>query len=139
MKYLLNAALVLAILFITGTALPQPAFAAEKAQSAAKTDFRLLEGQWGRLDGGYMLELRDIKENGSVKAAYANPSRRINVFTAKWSRKKGKLTVFVELRDINYPGSKYNLWYDPASDRLEGTYYQAVEKQTYDIEFIRIK
>jgi hypothetical protein len=33
----------------------------------------------------------------------------------------------------------YNLQYDPASDRLKGTYFQAVEKQIYDIEFVRTK
>jgi hypothetical protein len=47
------------------------------------------------------------------------------------------LTVFVELRDVNYPGSTYTLQYDAASDRLMGTYFQAVAKQTFRIEFAR--
>jgi hypothetical protein len=34
--------------------------------------------------------------------------------------------VVVELRDVNYPGSTYTLTYDPGTDRLTGTYYQAV-------------
>ena len=80
----------------------------------------------------------DIKKDGSVSAAYYNP-RPINVFSAKWSRKEGKINLFVELRDVNYPGSKYNLQYDPKSDRLKGTYFQAVEKQTFNIEFVRVK
>jgi hypothetical protein len=45
--------------------------------------------------------------------------------------------VFVELRDVNYPGSKYSLRYDPAADSLKGFYFQAIEKQTFPVEFIR--
>jgi len=43
------------------------------------------------------------------------------------------------LRDINYPGSKYNLQYDPETDRLIGTYFQAIQRQTFDVEFTRAK
>jgi hypothetical protein len=107
-------------------------------QTQVQTDVQLLVGRWVRPDGGYILELRDIKKDGSISAAYYNP-RPINVFSAKWSRKEGKINLFVELRDVNYPGSKYNLQYDPKSDRLKGTYFQAVEKQTFDIEFVRVK
>ena len=107
-------------------------------QTQVQTDLQRLEGRWVRPDGGYILELWDIKKDGSVSAAYYNP-RPIKVFIAKWSRKEGKINVFVELRDVNYPGSKYNLQYDPGSDRLKGTYFQAVEKQTFDIEFVRAK
>jgi hypothetical protein len=107
-------------------------------QADVQTDLQRLEGQWVRPDGGYILELREIKKDGSLKASYFNP-RPINVFTAKWSRKEGKINLFVELRDVNYPGSKYNLQYEPVSDRLKGTYFQAVEKQTFNIEFVRFK
>jgi hypothetical protein len=107
-------------------------------QTQVQTDLQRLEGRWVRPDGGYILELWDIKKDGSVSAAYYNP-RPIKVFIAKWSRKEGKINVFVELRDVNYPGSKYNLRYDPTSDQLKGTYFQAVEKQTFDIEFVRFK
>lgn len=103
-----------------------------------QSDVQRLEGRWMRPDGGYILELREIKKDGSLKAAYFNP-RPINVHSAKWSRKEGKINLFVELRDVNYPGSKYNLQYDPGSDRLKGTYFQAVEKQTFNIEFVRTK
>ena len=107
-------------------------------QADVQADVQRLEGRWVRPDGGYILELWDIKKDGSVSAAYFNP-RPINVFSAKWSRKKGKINLFVELRDVNYPGSKYNLQYDPGSDRLKGTYFQAVEKRTFEIEFVRAK
>ena len=107
-------------------------------QTQVQTDVQRLEGRWVRPDGGYILELREIKKDGSLKAAYFNP-RSIKVYSAKWSRKQGKINLFVELRDVNYPGSKYNLQYEPGSDRLKGTYFQAVEKQTFNIEFVRAK
>ena len=109
-----------------------------RKQADVQTDLQRLEGRWVRPDGGYILELREIKKDGSVSAAYFNP-RPINVFSAKWSRKDGKINLFVELRDINYPGSKYNLQYEPRADRLKGTYFQAVERQTFNIEFVRVK
>ena len=107
-------------------------------KTQGQTDVQLLEGRWVRPDGGYVLELSEIKKDGSISAAYYNP-RPIKVFSAKWSRKEGKINLFVELRDVNYPGSKYNLQYDPKSERLKGTYFQAVEKQTFNIEFVRVK
>jgi hypothetical protein len=39
----------------------------------------------------------------------------------------------------HYPGSKHNLKYDPKSDKLIGTYFQAVQGETYDVEFNRSK
>lgn len=108
------------------------------SREAALSDFKRLEGKWQRPDGGYVLELSEIKPDGSLKATYFNP-RPINVSRAELSRKDGKLVIFIELRDINYPGSTYNLHYDPRSDRLKGKYFQAVQGETYDIEFMRGK
>jgi hypothetical protein len=106
------------------------------AQSAEQPDPQRLVGRWVRPDGGYVLDVREVRKDSSLKAVYFNP-RPINVAKAEWRQKDGTLTVFVELRDVNYPGSTYTLQYDPASDRLKGTYFQAVEKQTYKIEFAR--
>jgi hypothetical protein len=49
------------------------------------------------------------------------------------------LRVFIELQDVNYPGSTYQLTYDPAADRLTGTYYQAMLKESYEVDFVRLK
>jgi uncharacterized protein (DUF2147 family) len=114
------------------------AAAAETTLSAGKIDDQRLLGHWLRPDGGYVLELREIGKDGTLKAAYFNP-RPINVARAEFSREDGKLTIFIELRDINYPGSKYDLQYDPATDRLIGTYFQAIQRQTFDVEFTRAK
>jgi hypothetical protein len=135
--------LALALVCIVGTVWPMvvTVFAESGTppkQTQVQADVQHLEGRWFRPDGGYVLELSEIKKDGSISAAYYNP-RPIKVFSAKWSRKEGKINLFVELRDVNYPGSKYNLQYDPKSDRLKGTYFQAVEKQTFNIEFVRAK
>ena len=135
--------LAIAIICIMGTVWPMVGMVFAESgnppkQTEVQTDVQLLEGRWVRPDGGYILELWDIRKDGSVSAAYYNP-RPIKVFSAKWSQKEGKINLFVELRDVNYPGSKYNLQYDPKSDRLKGTYFQAVEKQTFNIEFMRAK
>ena len=134
---------VLAVIYIVGTVWPMVGAVYAESGIASKvspgqTDVQRLEGRWVRPDGGYILELRDIKKDGSLMASYFNP-RPIKVFSAKWSRKEGTINLFVEMRDVNYPGSKYNLQYEPGSDRLKGTYFQAVEKQTFNIEFVRAK
>jgi hypothetical protein len=137
---LLALGLVLAIAgmtpLIAGAASAQGA--KNPKQSHGEVDVQRLAGRWVRSDGGYRLEFREVHEGGSIKAAYFNP-RPINVSQAVWARQGGKITLLVELRDVNYPGSTYNLEYDAKSDRLKGTYFQAVEKQTYDVQFMRAK
>jgi hypothetical protein len=108
------------------------------APPVTQSDFQRLVGRWVRPDGGYVLEILEAGKGGMLRAAYFNP-RSINVALAEWRQKDGALTIFVELRDANYPGSIYTLQYDPKSDRLKGSYYQAVEKQTFAIEFLRSK
>ena len=97
-----------------------------------------LVGRWVRPDGGYVLDIRLAQAGGQLDAAYLNP-RSIKVSRAEWRREDGRLLVFAELRDVNYPGSTYNLRYVPDPDRLVGAYYQAVQRQTFDVEFVRQK
>ncbi len=97
-----------------------------------------LIGRWARPDGGYILEIKEIGNDGTLRATYFNP-RPINVSRAEAHQKHGTITLLVELRDVNYPGSTYHLHYDPEADRLLGTYFQAVAQTTYAIEFIRVK
>ena len=130
--------LITVILLIACAAAYSSADADDGSGQKRTANEQTLTGRWVRPDGGYILELRDIKKDGGLRAAYFNP-RPIKVYQASWSRNKGALTVFVELRDVNYPGSKYDLTYDPTTGALRGTYYQAVEQQSYDIEFVRMK
>ena len=99
---------------------------------------QLLKGRWRRPDGGYILEIKEIKPDGQMEAAYFNP-RPIHVAIAKVSQSGSSTKVFVELRDTGYPGSAYNLVYDPESDQLKGIYSQAALHQDFDVYFIRMK
>lgn len=108
------------------------------AATAAHAADPLPAGKWLRPDGGYLLELSDIQPGGRLKAAYFNP-RPIKVSKAAWRRVNAQIQVFIELRDVNYPGSTYTLTYSAECDRLEGIYYQAALKQTFDVVFVRSK
>lgn len=101
-------------------------------------DFTPLKAGWLRPDGNYVLDLRKIDAAGKIDAAYFNP-RPIHVAKGEASEKDGALRVFVELQDVNYPGSTYDLTYDPQADQLRGTYFQAHLKQAYEVFFIRLK
>ena len=110
----------------------------EENAAAPGQDPSTLVGRWLRPDGGYVLELSDPAPDGLLKAAYFNP-RPINVSRAEWKVQGDHLRAFVELRDVNYPGSTYTLTYRPATDRLVGIYFQAVLRQQFDVEFARTK
>ena len=129
---------ICAVLFLAAAIaafVPTPALAQSKGvESGAER----LVGRWIRPDGGYVLDIRSAQADGRLDAAYLNP-RSIKVGRAEWRREEGRLLVFVELRDVNYPGSTYNLRFVPDKDRLVGAYYQAVQKQTFDVEFTKQK
>ena len=105
---------------------------------AGKTEFQQLRGQWRRPDGGYVLAIKDIADSGAMDAAYFNPNP-IHVAKAEATKDGGATKIFIELRDVNYPGSTYSLTYAPASDQLRGVYYQAVERQRFEVVFERMK
>jgi uncharacterized protein (DUF2147 family) len=107
------------------------------ASGNAQSSSNKLEGKWQRSDGGYVLELSGAQSNGDIKASYFNPNP-INVGRSLWQNNAGKLMVMVELQDKNYPGSVYNLEYVESQNRLKGTYFQAVEQMTYNVEFTRL-
>jgi hypothetical protein len=103
-----------------------------------KSDFQRLAGRWVRPDGGYIIELKSVEDSGKMSAAYFNP-RPIHVARAEASQAGTVTKVFVELRDVNYPGSTYNLIYVPEQDQLQGIYYQALEQQSFEVYFQRLK
>ena len=97
-----------------------------------------LVGRWLRPDGGYVLEVRAVDPaTGRMDVAYLNP-RPIHVAQAEAKQVEGRLSVFVELQDVNYPGSTYRLTYLQPQDKLFGTYYQPAADQSFDVEFVRI-
>ena len=105
--------------------------------SEALSSFEKLKGRWLRAEGSYIVEVRSVEPSGKMNAAYFNP-RPINVAKAEATKAGEDLNVFVELRDVNYPGSTYTLTYQPATDRLVGTYFHAVSGQNMDVEFSRL-
>jgi hypothetical protein len=108
----------------------------EKAISES-VNVRKLVGRWLRTDSPYVIEIREVSPDGTLRAAYYNP-QPINVSAAKVENKNGILQVFVELHDTGYPGSNYSLNYNPENDVLEGTYFQATLQQKFDVVFIRM-
>jgi len=108
------------------------------ATPVVKPEFAKLVGKWQRPDGGYVIEIKSVDPIGKLQVAYFNPNP-INVSRAAAYQKDGGVKVFVELRDVNYPGSTYNLAYDPQSDQLFGQYFQAAMQETFDVTFGRLK
>ena len=146
LKYLLLPVLAGGILSAGGkkAQVPLPAAApiatnATSPSSPAATanlGFEKLKSQWLRPDGGYLLEIRGAPAEGRLEAGSFN-HRPINVAKAEASRDGEIFKVFIELRDVNYPGSTYTLIYDSATDRLVGNYFQAAMGQNFDVEFVR--
>lgn len=98
-----------------------------------------LVGRWVRPDGGYVLNIRSVDAaSGRLDLEYLNP-RPIHVAQAEVKESGGKVTVFVELQDVGYPGSTYRLTYVPQADQMIGTYFQPAADQSFDVEFVRAR
>jgi hypothetical protein len=110
--------------------------AAKAAAPAPAGDWNKLRGRWLRPDGGYVLEIRSVADDGRAEAAYFNPDP-IHVAWARIANTGGALKLDAELRDVNYPGCLYKLTYVPERDQLVGTYFQAQMQQTHEIFFVR--
>ncbi len=120
---------------------PNPASGATNSPvttSASRPELRKIMGKWERPDGGYILEIRSVDAEGKLDASYFNPSP-IKVAAARAYREGGVTKVFIELRDVNYPGCTYQLTLDDQHDQLFGMYYQAAMQQTFDVAFARLK
>jgi hypothetical protein len=123
-----------------GTAVAQgaaPGVSGAPAPAApAAIGFDKLKGTWIRPDGGYRIVIGSVGTDGRIEAMYFNPSQ-LPFAKAQASMAGTQLRVSFELRAGGYDGSTYDLAYDPASDRLQGVYYQAVIKQKFDVYFVR--
>ena len=118
---------------------PQPPPApTSPVEAKAKSDFEKLKGRWSRTDGDYVVEVRSIDSDGKMDAGYFNP-QPIKVAKAEASQDGATTKVFIELRDVNYPGSTYTLAYDRDADMLKGIYFQAASGQQYEVYFERVK
>jgi hypothetical protein len=118
-------------------AVPEPPNAPIAAKESNPAFQRLL-GKWVRPDGGYVLEIKSADPAGKLDAGYFNPNP-IHVARAQALQSGSALTVYVELQDVNYPGSNYTLTYDVSNDVLTGIYFQAIERQKFEVYFQRLK
>lgn len=103
-----------------------------------RPEFQKLIGQWQRPDGGYVIEIKSVDADGKLDAAYFNP-KPIHVARAQAAMDGTVLKMFIELRDVNYPGSTYTLVYDSGGDYFTGIYYQALQQQSFEVNFVRMK
>lgn len=113
-----------------------PVAAAPAPSTPANPSAAKVKGRWLRPDGGYILAVTSIDADGRAEAGYFNP----NPIRVAWATVKSEgadLKLTVELRDTNYPGCIYKLTYLPEKDRLVGSYFQAQQQQTYEVEFVR--
>ncbi len=95
-----------------------------------------LLGAWQRTDGNYIILVRSVGAFGQLEAMYINP-RQLPFSKAVAVRDGDALRLRFELRAGGYDGSVYELRYERASDRLVGSFYQAVAKQRFDVVFER--
>jgi hypothetical protein len=132
--------------FLGWPAAPQPAVVPlivnstnlTAASATVSLAFEKLKGRWQRPDGGYVVDIRGVDPSGKMDAAYFNPGP-IHVAKAEASQEGAVTKLFIQLRDVNYPGSTYTLAYEAASDRLTGIYYQAALQQQFEVYFVRMK
>lgn len=129
---LILSAFTVALLF-AGQVRAEDAPAPEPAAEA-----KALAGRWVRSDYPYVIEIASVQGDGTLSAAYFNP-RPINVGSARYEETVAGPVVTVVLQDTNYPGSTYSLTYDRTRDLLVGTYFQAVQGQTFGVIFVREK
>jgi hypothetical protein len=109
--------------------------AAERLPSDLRAKMR---GRWVRADGGYVLTIQDVAEDGMVTATYANP-QPIHIARAQAMTKNGTTSLYVELRDRNYPGNYYVMDFDPIKDQFVGMYNHLGLQQKLEVHFERLK
>jgi hypothetical protein len=108
--------------------------AAVQAPVQLTATFEKIKGKWMRSDGGYCLEFKRLMPNNELEAAYFNPGP-IHVGKARLYEERGFTKVFVELQDVNYPGSRYTLIFNSEKKQLVGNYFQATQGVDYEVSF----
>lgn len=131
------AAIVFVLVGVRHAEPKKQASVSAEADRPLLAEFDALKGKWVRPDGGYVIEVRKLLPGNALDVGYFNPNP-IHVGQAKLFKERGFTKVFVELQDVNYPGSTYTLIYDKESDLLRGVYYQATQQEEYQITFERL-
>ena len=123
-------------LAFAGAALSQTPPSRPEGAASAKVSAEVLKGAWVRPDGGYRIAISGVGPDGKLDAMYFNPTR-LPFAKAQVSQDGATFRVVLELQAGGYAGSIYDLRYEPATDRLKGSFYQAVAKQKFDVFFVR--
>lgn len=123
-------------LTVAGSALSQTPPSRPAGTASAKVSAEVLKGTWVRPDGGYRIAINGVGPDGKLDATYFNPTR-LPFAKAQVSQDGATFRVLLELQAGGYAGSTYDLLYEPATNRLRGTFYQAVAKQKFDVYFVR--
>nr|WP_320014551.1 hypothetical protein [uncultured Desulfobacter sp.] len=129
---------IIFFLFFAGLFLSslQPIFAEESTQTDIKIDYGIIAGAWKRMDGDYMVKVKDVKTDGQAVVSYFNP-KPIHVAQAAISTEQSLIKLFIKFQDKNYEGSTYKLYYYAEKDALVGFYYQAAMDRTFEVIFLR--
>lgn len=114
----------------------QPVHAQVKVPPSATPDFAIIDGDWQRTDGGYILRVSDVQPDGQAKIEYFNP-RPIHVAGSSISTQKQLIKLFINFQDKGYEGSTYTLYYYQKEDALVGFYHQAPMDKTFEVIFMR--
>jgi hypothetical protein len=101
-----------------------------------RNGFDALIGGWSRTDGNYHIVIRSVGADGVLQAMYFNPNP-LPFSLAQARREGGAVHARFELQAGGYNGSNYELRLDAANERLVGIYYQAVAKQSFEVQFTR--
>ncbi len=115
---------------------PTPARKGASAAGGEAPDPAVLAGAWMRPDGGYVILIKSVGVSGELQAMYFNPNP-LPFARAQAVRDGSTWRLRFELQAGGYNGSTYDLRYEAAADRLVGVYYQAVAKQSFDVQFVR--
>ncbi len=112
------------------------------AEQDGGTALPRFSGVWQRTDGDYVLRLAGPDTNpdttNALRAEYFNPTP-IHVARAEKRMAPEGEQLFVELRDVGYPGSTYTLRHIAADDTLSGVYFHAGLKQSFNVTFTRVR
>lgn len=114
---------------------PTPPRAAS-APAGPRTGFDALIGGWSRTDGNYHIVVRSVGPDGRLDAMYFNPNP-LPFASAQATRADGQVHARFVLEAGGYAGSTYALRWDASTDRLVGSFHQAVARQTYEVVFMR--
>jgi hypothetical protein len=123
-------------LAVAGSAFSQTPPSRPAGAAPAKVSTEVLKGTWVRPDGGYRIAINGVGPDGKLDATYFNPTR-LPFAKAQVSQDGTTFRIVLELQAGGYAGSTYDLVYEPATNRLKGTFYQAVAKQKFDVYFER--